>query len=144
MSDGLKFFLHTTPTAQARPRHAMINGHAMTYKSTKQKDNERTLDACLVDHQPDKPLEGPLALTFIAALPVPKSKSRKAIAAMLSGAEPPQKKPDLDNLAKQLKDAMTRLQYWHDDRQVVSLRCQKIYAENGYWQVSLLPLRRTE
>ncbi|MDR3362175.1 MAG: RusA family crossover junction endodeoxyribonuclease [Desulfovibrio sp.] len=135
----LKFFLHVTPTAQARPRHAMINGHAMTYKSPAQKDNERTLEACLLEHQPESPFTGPLALAFVAALPVPKSKSRKALAAMLSGAEPPQKKPDLDNLAKQLKDAMTRLQFWNDDRQVTELRCKKIWAERGYWKVAVYP-----
>lgn len=49
----------------------------------------------------------------------------------------PTKKPDLDNLAKQLKDAMTRLNFWHDDAQVVCLRCEKIYAESGRWDVAV-------
>jgi Holliday junction resolvase RusA-like endonuclease len=113
----------------------------MAYKSGAQKDNERTLDTCLLQHRPETPLAGPLHLQFVAALPMPKKPSNKAREAMLSGAEPPQKKPDLDNLAKQLKDAMTRLQFWKDDRQVVSLRCSKIWAETGYWQVYVLPMQ---
>ena len=38
---------------------------------------------------------------------------------------------------KKEKDCMTRLQFWHDDVQVVCLRCEKIYAEQGYWDVAL-------
>jgi Holliday junction resolvase RusA-like endonuclease len=140
----LKFILPITPTAQARPRHAMINGLPMTYKSKGQKDNERTLDACLLEHRPETPLEGPLALAFVAALPVPKSASKKAHTVMLSGKDWPQKKPDLSNLCKQIEDAMTRLQFWGDDCQVVELRCRKIWAERGYWQVTVLPMRAGE
>ena len=54
---------------------------------------------------------------------------------MLRGQQYHTHKPDLDNLAKQLKDAMTRLQYWYDDRQVVRLICQKAYGETGRWEV---------
>ena len=38
---------------------------------------------------------------------------------------------------KKEKDCMTRLQFWTDDVQVVCLRCEKIYAEQGYWDVAL-------
>lgn len=82
-------------------------------------------------------MKGPLVLEFVAALPVPKSVSKQARAAMLSGWDYPAKKPDLDNLAKQLKDAMTRMQFWNDDCQIVCLRADKIYAESGYWQVAV-------
>lgn len=136
----LKFYLPITPTPQARARHAVIGGHSMTYKSPAQKGNEATLDACLLKHAPEKPLEGALVLAFVAALPVPKSATKKALAAMLSGKDWPQKKPDLSNLCKQIEDAMTRLQFWKDDSQIVELRCRKIWAEKGYWQVTLLPL----
>ena len=54
---------------------------------------------------------------------------------MLNGEDMPTKKPDLDNLAKQLKDAMTRMQFWHDDAQICALRCDKIYSELGGWEI---------
>lgn len=38
---------------------------------------------------------------------------------------------------KKEKDCMTCMHFWHDDVQVVCLRCEKIYAEQGYWDVAL-------
>lgn len=131
----IKFTLPVIPTAQARPKVAVRGKFAQAYKTKRQQDNERTIEAWLKDYQPKKPLDGPLVLEFVAAMPVPKSASKKAREAMLCGEDYPAKKPDLDNLAKQLKDAMTRLQFWHDDAQVVCLRCEKIYAESGRWDV---------
>lgn len=131
----LTFVLPIVPTAQARARHATRNGYAVAYKSGRQQSNERTLEACLKEHAPSSPMAGPVVLEFIAAMPMPQSASRKKKIAMMRGALLPTKKPDLDNLAKQLKDAMTRLQFWQDDKQVVELRCRKIYSETGSWRV---------
>lgn len=141
----LKFTLDCTPTAQARVRHAVRYGHSVAYKSGNQQANERTLEALLAYHKPKLPLAGPVVLEFVAAMPIPASASKKRKDAMLRGAESPTKKPDLDNLAKQLKDAMTRLQFWGDDKQVVSLRCEKVYAELGAWSVAVYPaVKRNE
>lgn len=131
----MAFTLHTVPTAQARARHGVVNGHSMTFKADNQQVNERTLDALLSHHAPAKPFAGPVVLEFCAAFPPAKSASKKDRAAMLRGVKHHTKKPDLDNLAKQLKDAMTRLQFWQDDRQVVEMRCRKIYDETGHWDV---------
>ena len=135
----IRFILPIVPTAQARPKVAVRGQFAQAYKTKEQQANERTLEACLLEHKPEAPLEGPLVLVFIAVLPVPKSVSKKRLMAMLRGEEFPAKKPDLDNLAKQLKDAMTRLQFWKDDSQIVTLRCQKIYGEHGLWDVAVTP-----
>lgn len=134
----LKFRLNCIPTAQARARHGRTkSGLHMTFKSANQKSNERTLEALLAPYAPKTPLAGPLVLEFVAALPVGKSDSKKLREAKLSGHVLPEKKPDLDNLTKQIMDCMTRLQFWADDVQVVCLRCEKIYAEQGYWDVAL-------
>ena len=131
----IRFALHCTPTPQARVRHGVVNGRSMAFKSSGQRANERTLDALLAPYVPKQPLDGPVALEFIASMPVLRSASKRARAAMLSGFLLPTKKPDLDNLAKQLQDAMTRLQFWRDDRQIVRLVCEKRYAEVGRWEV---------
>ena len=136
---ALIFTMPIVPTAQARPRVAVRGKFAQAYKTKDQQSNERTLEACLLTHRPRLPLSGPLTLSFAAAMPVPKSASKKTIAAMLDGSILPVKKPDLDNLAKQLKDAMTRMQFWHDDCQIVRLYCNKIYAESGFWRVAVFP-----
>lgn len=134
----LNFRLNCIPTAQARARHGRTkSGLHVTFKSANQKANERTLEALLAPHAPKTPLAGPLVLEFVAALPVGKSDSKKLREAKLTGLVAPEKKPDIDNLTKQIMDCMTRLQFWTDDVQVVCLRCEKIYAEQGYWDVSL-------
>lgn len=46
-------------------------------------------------------------------------------------------KPDVDNLSKQLLDAMTRLRFWEDDRQVVELVARKWYDEDPCWVVEV-------
>ena len=131
----LSFVLPCVPTAQARARHGVVNGHSMTFKSDRQVANEQTLDALLASHAPAVPLDGGVVLEFRAVFPPPKSASKKVRAAMLRGIKMNTKKTDLDNLTKQLKDAMTRLCFWHDDRQVVRLVCEKRYGETGRWEV---------
>lgn len=138
----INFTLPIIPTAQARPKVTVRGKFTTAYKTSAQKANERTLEAWLKDYVPSAPLEGPLALEFVAAMPCPKSVSKKRREAMLCGEELPAKKPDLDNLAKQLKDAMTRVQFWNDDSQVVTLRCSKVYAEHGRWEVAIYPAGR--
>lgn len=132
---ALAFTLHCLPTAQARARHGVVNGRSMTYKSAPQRAAERTLEALLAPHAPEVPMSGAVALEFRAVFPPPKSVSKKARAAMLRGQIPHVKKPDLDNLAKQIKDAMTRLSFWGDDRQVVRMAGEKRYGEVGRWEV---------
>lgn len=135
----IRFTLPIVPTAQARPKVAVRGRFAQAYKTQTQQANERTLEAWLKDYVPAAPLSGPLALDFVAGLPVPASVSKKHRETMLAGLELPAKKPDLDNIAKQLKDAMTRLQFWRDDAQIVTLRCKKVYAETGFWKVGVYP-----
>lgn len=133
----LRFTLSCTPTAQARVRHTVRCGHSVAYKSAGQKSAEAVLDDLLSARAPKKPLEGPLVLEFVAEMPIPASIPKKQREAMLRGEIAHTKKPDLDNMAKQLKDAMSRTGFWGDDRQVVSLRCSKCYAAVPHWEVAV-------
>jgi Holliday junction resolvase RusA-like endonuclease len=109
----------------------------VAYKSAGQKSAEAVLDDLLSKRAPEKPLDGPLVLEFIAGMPIPASTSKKQREAMLRGEIAHTKKPDLDNMAKQLKDAMTRAGFWRDDKQVVALRCSKRYAAVPHWEVAV-------
>lgn len=142
---ALRFTLRCTPTAQARARHMTRKTkegktYSVAYKEARQKERETELDDLLEQRAPEKPLEGPLGLEFIAGMPIPASTSKRDREAMLRGDIAHTKKPDLDNMAKQLKDAMTRAGFWHDDRQVVSLRCTKRYAAVPGWEVAVYSL----
>jgi Holliday junction resolvase RusA-like endonuclease len=46
----------------------------------------------------------------------------------LAGSERPTKKPDLDNLAKSVLDALNGVIY-QDDSQIVSLHMTKVYSQ---------------
>ena len=117
------------PTGQARPRFASRGGFAKAYKSKDQIDNERTLESFLLEHQPKKPIEGPVCLIVRAFLPIPGSKSKKWKDQALAGLVRPTVKPDTDNLVKQVCDALTRMQFWVDDKQVVEVSASKHYDD---------------
>ena len=134
----LSFVINVIPTPQARPRFSRHGQYVKTYKSSTQEANERTLEALLAPYAPEKPLSGPVTLVFTATFPVPKSASKKRREAMLRGKIKHTKKPDLDNLTKQLKDCLTRLQFWLDDKQVYKNIVRKNYGEHGQWSIRLI------
>ena len=70
----------------------------------------------------------PLAVSITAFYEVPKSYSKKKKQEMLDGQLYPTKKPDIDNIAKCVLDALNKLAY-RDDTQVVRLRMEKHYAK---------------
>lgn len=70
----------------------------------------------------------PLSVSITAFYEVPKSYSKKKKQEMLDGQLYPTKKPDIDNIAKCVLDALNKLAY-RDDTQVVKLHMEKHYAE---------------
>lgn len=70
----------------------------------------------------------PLAVDIIAFYGVPKSYSKKKKQEMLDGQLYPTKKPDIDNIAKCVLDALNKLAY-RDDTQVVELHMEKHYDQ---------------
>jgi Holliday junction resolvase RusA-like endonuclease len=140
----LRFTLTLPPTAQqrARSRAVVRNGDdkaiAMSYKSGKQRQQERKLEALLYEHRPPEPLTGPVFLGVKAYMPIPVSKPKKWKAEALAGTIRPTTRPDLDNLLKQLKDCMTGI-FWTDDKQVVGYLpgTGKYYGDPVRWEVEL-------
>ena len=68
-----------------------------------------------------------LRAEIIAYFPIPKSTSKKKRDEMERGLILPTKKPDTDNIAKAILDALNGLAYY-DDAQVVHLEVQKRYS----------------
>lgn len=81
-------------------------------------------------------IEGPVEMTVISIMPIPESWSRVKRGAALAGQVRPTGKPDSDNLAKGVADALNKVVY-RDDAQIVSLHSIKFYGERPEVQVAV-------
>lgn len=137
----IKLNIPLIPTAQKRARHTVRKGFSVTYKDPAQRDNEESIKAFLALNSPQKPLPGPLILTVKAFLPVPNSWARVKKEKAFSGELRPITKPDLDNLVKNIKDCLTQMRYWEDDKQVVGFGpgTGKYYSDDPRWEIKIEP-----
>lgn len=81
----------------------------------------------------------PLEMTISAYFEIPRSSSKKSRQLMLENIVRPTKKPDIDNIAKVVCDALNGLAY-RDDTQVVSLRLNKFFSDNPRIEVTIQEL----
>lgn len=82
-----------------------------------------------------------LDMRILAYYGIPKSKSKKAKAAMLAGEIRPTKKPDMDNVMKVVADSLNDVAY-HDDTQIVDCQLRKFYSEQPRIEVIIQEIRR--
>ena len=75
-----------------------------------------------------RPLESPLSVVINCFFKVPKSTTKKRRAAMLDGSIKATIKPDVDNIAKIITDALNEHAYL-DDSQIVHLVVAKHYTD---------------
>lgn len=68
---------------------------------------------------------------------IPSSTSKKRRHEMVVGRQLPKKKPDLDNIAKVVLDALNGIAY-RDDAQVVEILVRKLYGENPRVSVHIM------
>lgn len=129
MTFSLTFHVDLNPVPKGRPRFSKVGGFVRSYTPKKTSDYETQVKAVAQSAMTREPLETPLAAFLYFRLPIPKSYSKKRIAACLSGLERPTKKPDLDNLAKSVLDALNGVVYL-DDAQLVSIHLTKVYSHN--------------
>ena len=71
-----------------------------------------------------------------AFYPIPKSWSKKKRNDAIFDRIRPTTKPDCDNIIKVVLDALNGVAYY-DDKQVVSVSCEKFYGETGYLRVRI-------
>ena len=81
-----------------------------------------------------------VAANILAFFEPPKSISKKKREDMLTGKIWPAKKPDSDNIAKVVLDALNGIAY-HDDTQIIKLSVTKAYKEEAYLSVTLMELK---
>lgn len=135
MTRSFTFIVPGQPTPKARPR--VTARGAYTPKRT-QLAEARVLEHFLAaDNAPASPLDVPVTLAVHAVFDVPKSWSRKRRSAAF--ASPMTSRPDADNIAKLVTDALNGVLY-ADDAQIHALTVVKRYAstddEPAYLHIS--------
>lgn len=123
----IRFVIPGKMRGKGRPRFTVINGHARAYTPAKTVSTEsvvREIGAEAMGGQPI--LEGPLQLSIIVNLIRPISWSKKRVAE----SPIPMGKPDLDNVAKLIGDALNGI-IWRDDSQISSLQIARCFVTDG-------------
>ena len=109
-----------------RPR---VNMYTCTvYTPNKTKDYEELVRQYFkIKYPKHEPLKGRLSIEIIAYMKIPKTTSKIKTEEMLNGLISPTKKPDVDNIAKSILDAMNKYVF-EDDNQVSKILIEKRYA----------------
>ena len=111
--------------AKQRPR---FNGRYV-YTPDRTTNYENWVKACYLEkYNNEKLLETSLEVYIRAYFEIPKSVSKKKKQQMLEDKIRPTIKPDTDNIAKSILDSLNGIAY-KDDKQIVSLKVDKYYAE---------------
>jgi Holliday junction resolvase RusA-like endonuclease len=124
------------PVGKGRPKFARHGNYVRTYTPEKTVFYEdHVAHAAKVAMKDLKPFDGAVELTIQAVKQVPASWSRKRQIMALEGKiKPP--KPDVDNIAKSIMDAMENICF-DSDVQVYKLMIVKRYGDAGSASVHL-------
>lgn len=127
------FTVHGEPQGKARPRAVRQSGTMHIYTPQKTKDYEREI-AMAYKTKCNGMFSGAVEVEIHAYYTIPQSVSRKRVLDMVSDRERPIKRPDGDNVAKAVCDALNGIAY-KDDAQVVDLIIRKYYSKFPHVQV---------
>ena len=137
--NGLTFTVPGEPTGKERPKFSTINGHVRAITPKRTVSYENFVKLAYSQAYPGRvPFEKdvPLLVTIKAYFKMPASASKKKRQAMLEGRIKPTKKPDCDNIAKSVLDALNGIAYY-DDSQVVTVTVEKLYSETPRVEVEM-------
>lgn len=127
------------PTGKGRPRACRRGAHIGLYTPAKTEEAERSLLAQSLPYKPAQPLGGPLSVSIELLCAVPKSWSKRKRNDALYGYIHPTGKPDVDNAAKLVLDALNGV-FYVDDKQVVELSVSKRYDDTPSTVISIRQL----
>lgn len=114
------------PVGKARPRFRRAGFKVITYTPPENKKYEKEVARIYKQSIGVLYTDIPLRVRILAKFPIPESWSKKKKA--LKGEIMPNKKPDLDNIAKIILDGLNGVAYT-DDKQVTSMEIEKVYSD---------------
>lgn len=126
------------PVGKRRPRFTTVHGYA---QATKDKQDVIYENLVRLTFQANKPsdydlYDKPVQMRIEAYFPIPTAFSKKKAVEASEGKICPQKKPDADNIAKIICDALNEVAY-KDDTQIIELTIVKKYAKEPKVRVTL-------
>lgn len=129
----ISFTIYGEPVAKARPRVTRYG----TYTPEKSKNYERWVQASFIKkYRNFKPLETDIEVDIKLHFEIPKRTSKKKRAEMLSGKVRPQKRPDFDNCAKAVTDALNNFAYL-DDKQISKATVEKLWTDEPRVEITI-------
>lgn len=122
----ISFRVNCIPVAQPRQRHGIVNGHVRNYLPSNNPVHafKAAVKVAAYDEYKGTPLNEPLQIKIIAVFPRPASmiwKTKDMVRIYKTS------KPDFDNLAKSVCDALNGL-LWRDDSLICSATIEKWIA----------------
>ncbi|HNQ90986.1 MAG TPA: RusA family crossover junction endodeoxyribonuclease [Verrucomicrobiota bacterium] len=126
----IEFFVAGEPKAQPRPRAFVRGGRARVYDPGTAEGWKGQVALAARDHLPFKPIDLAVAVHLRFHMPRPRGHYGRA-GLKASAPEHHVGKPDVDNLAKAVLDALVAIGFLQDDRFVRSLLVTKRYANTA-------------
>lgn len=127
----ITFIVPGVPVGKGRPKFARQGAFVRAYTPEKTVGYENLVKLVAAGAMAGRcPMPGPADVSIALYVTPPASWSQKKQREALLGHVMPTSKPDMDNVIKGLFDAMNGI-VWEDDKQVVSLRVWKRYADTA-------------
>ena len=125
----IKFTVPGSCVGKQRPKFSSRGNFVRAYTQTKTVNYENLVKMSYYNTNMFRnKLEGAIKATVVAVYPIPESVSKSNKKKMLNGELPYIKKPDVDNIAKSIFDALNNIAY-NDDNQINEINVKKIYGE---------------
>lgn len=121
------FEIHSTPRPQKQTLQGMsFGGKKQFYDPSRM--NKKMIQWQVQPHAPKELLQGPIEMHLTFYLPIPKHIKGTERQAMNNNAAKHYKRPDIDNLAYIVTNALKGIVY-KDDSQICIMRLEKMYGE---------------
>lgn len=125
----MRFIVYGDPVGKARARTVRVNGITRSFTPSKTAEYEDKV-TCSYINSPDKfenPMDRPVKISIDACFKLSKNDSKRTMQKKLDGEIRPTKKPDADNIAKIVCDALNGIAY-KDDSVITSMTVRKMYS----------------
>jgi Holliday junction resolvase RusA-like endonuclease len=136
-----QFEIHGDPIPQKQTRFTCACGKGRCYDPSAK--DKLKIQWQIKPFAPAEPIAGPVELTIVFFLPIPKGVSRTKRTQMLNRVILPDKKPDEDNFAYLITNALKELVY-DDDKRICAKHVYKFYGVEPRTVIRVRPIFQME